>query len=95
MSYPPPPGDPNQPQYNPYPQQPYNYGPPQATGTNGMAIAGFVLSFFCSILGLIFSIVGLNQTKQRRQGGSGLAIAGIVISCLGIVAAIALLAARR
>jgi hypothetical protein len=57
-----------------------------------MAIAGFVLSFFCSILGLIFSIIGLNQIKQRGQGGRGLAIAGIVISCVSIVIAIAVFA---
>jgi hypothetical protein len=89
--------NPNQPTYNPYPQQPYPqqpypYGPPQAAGTNGMAIAGFVLSFLCSILGLVFSIIGLNQAKERGQGGRGLAIAGIVISCLSIVIGIAIIA---
>jgi len=81
------------PQYPPpYPQQ--QYGPPQASGTNGMAIAGFVLAFFCSILGLIFSIIGLNQAKARNQGGQGLAIAGIVISVISLIIGIAVFAGR-
>ena len=53
-----------------------------------MAIAGFVLAFLCSILGLVFSIIGLNQCNQRNQSGKGLAIAGIVISILSIVGGI-------
>lgn len=54
---------------------------PQAK-TNGLAIAGFVCSFFIPILGLILSIVGKNQIKQSNgtQGGDGLATAGIAIS---------------
>jgi hypothetical protein len=52
--------------------------------TNGMAIAGFVCSFFVQILGLIFSIVGLSQIKKTGESGRGLAIAGIVISAIGI-----------
>jgi hypothetical protein len=84
---------------NPYGQQPYGqypqYGRPPATGTNGMAIAGFILAFFCSILGLIFSIIGLNQAKARNQGGQGLAIAGIIISILSMVIGIAVFATRH
>lgn len=54
--------------------------------TNGMAIAGFVCSFFIPILGLIFSIVGKNQIKQsnENQSGDGLATAGIVISIVSM-----------
>jgi hypothetical protein len=84
-------------QQNPggYPPPGYGqYPQPGAQGTNGMAIAGFVLAFFCSLLGLIFSIIGLNQAKARGQGGQGLAIAGIVISLLGLVVAVAILANR-
>lgn len=80
-------------QYPGYPQQ--QYGPPPRSGTNGMAIAGFILAFFCSILGLIFSIIGLNQAKERNQGGQGLAIAGIVISVLSIIIGIAVVATRH
>ena len=77
MSMPPPP-----PGYQGYPSQsPY----PQQRKTNGMAIAGFVLSFFCGILGLIFSAVGLSQIGKTGEGGKGLAIAGLVISILSIL----------
>jgi Tfp pilus assembly major pilin PilA len=61
-----------------------------------MAIAGFVLSFFCGLLGLIFSIIGLSQCNNSNGAlkGKGLAIAGIVISLVmsvgGILAAIAI-----
>lgn len=57
------------------------YRPPQETsGSNGMAIAGFVCSFFVPILGLIFSIIGLNRSKNMFGKGKGLAVAGIVVS---------------
>lgn len=60
---------------------------PMQQRTSGMAIAGFVLSFFCSLLGLIFSIMGHNECKRSNGmvGGDGLAIAGIVISSLGMI----------
>jgi Tfp pilus assembly protein PilE len=49
-----------------------------------MAIAGFVCSFFCSVLGLIFSIIGHNECKRSggTVGGAGLALAGIIISSI-------------
>jgi ABC-type cobalamin transport system permease subunit len=65
-----------------------------------MAIAGFVLSLIGlfpgfwfwilqipAYLGTIFSIVGLKATRARRKRGRGLAIAGLVIGLIGIVAA--------
>jgi type II secretory pathway pseudopilin PulG len=64
--------------------------------TSGMAIAGFVLSFFCGVLGLIFSILGYNECKRSNGtvGGQGLAIAGIVLSSLflliGLLAVVAI-----
>lgn len=59
--------------------------------TNGMAIAGFICSFLCWPLGLIFSILGMSQTsKDPSQGGRGLAIAGLVISIVSIVLTIIL-----
>lgn len=79
----------------PPPQQPYGYGQdpayyaPVATRTSGMAIAGFVLSFFCSLLGLIFSILGYNECKKSNGTvtGEGLALAGIIISIIGMLLA--------
>lgn len=54
--------------------------------TSGMAIAGFICSFFCSVLGLIFSIMGHNEVKRSNGtvGGGGLAMAGIIISIVGL-----------
>jgi hypothetical protein len=81
------------------PPQGYGYGPgyppPRPQGTNGMAIAGFVLSFFCSILGIIFSVMGMNQTKRTGQSGYGLAVAGLVISIASIAFGIVYVAAIR
>lgn len=79
----------------PYQQQYPAYGYPQPKGgTNGLAIASLILAFLCSLAGLICGIIALNQIRDRQQEGRGLAIAGIVISCLSMVGSIALLAAR-
>lgn len=66
--------------------------------SNGMATAGFVVSlvswFLCcgsfSWLSLIFSIVGLVQSKSKNDKGKGLAIAGIIISALALLSGILL-----
>jgi hypothetical protein len=74
----------------------YGYGYPQPTpGTNGLAIASLVLAFLCSIAGLICGIIALNQISQRPQAGRGLAIAGIVISCVSIAVSIAIVATKH
>lgn len=93
----PPPPNPyaNNPYANPY-GNPMAYGQdpayyaPMATRTSGMAIAGFVLSFFCSLLGLIFSCIGYSECKKSggTVTGEGLAIAGIIISILGFLLSI-------
>lgn len=48
--------------------------------TNNWSIAGFICAFLMPLLGLIFSIIGLNQIKHTKEKGKGLAIAGIIIS---------------
>ena len=81
---------------NPYGNNPMAYGQdpayyaPMPTRTSGMAIAGFVLSFFCSLLGLIFSCIGYSECKKSGGSvtGEGLAIAGIIISILGFLLSI-------
>ena len=54
------------------------------SSSNGMAIAGFILSFFIPLLGLIFSIIGLKRSKETNNG-KGLSTAGIIISCVTLV----------
>ncbi len=81
----PPPGVPPTP-YGSAPFAPY-YNMPT---TSGMAIGGFVcgiLGLLCGLIaipGLILSILGLQQCRKSNGEvrGAGLAIAGIVISCV-------------
>ncbi len=84
------PGMPGMPGYGGMPGMPMM----QATRTSGMAIAGFVLSFFCSLLGLIFSIIGYNECKKSGGivKGEGLALAGIIIAILNMLLAVVVLA---
>jgi hypothetical protein len=58
---------------------PAGYGYPAAPQKNGFAVAGLVLSIL-PLLGLIFSILGLNRAGKVGGKGKGLAIAGLVLS---------------
>jgi hypothetical protein len=86
-----------------YPMPDYQggYGPsgPTQLGTSGLAIASLVSSitgllccFIGSIVGIVLGVVALGQIKQTRQGGYGMAVAGIVIGIgtllVGLVVAI-------
>ena len=61
--------------------------------SNGMGIAGFVISLVSLILccgslswlSIIFSIIGMKNAKQHNGAGNGLSIAGLVISIVGLV----------
>ncbi|WP_431237077.1 DUF4190 domain-containing protein [Mycolicibacterium aichiense] len=86
-AYPPPPP----PQYGAAPYQGgYGY-PAPATGTNTLAIWSLVASvigLLCgigSIVGIVCGILALNQIKKTRQGGYGLAIAGIVVGVATLI----------
>lgn len=83
-----------QPPGNMYGQQQNMYMPEPGvqTRTSGMAITGFVLSFFCGLLGLIFSLIGYNECKASNGtvGGEGLALAGIIISIVGMLLGLAI-----
>ena len=95
-AYTPPPvyDTPSYPQQQGYPNFPppdYSiYGPP-AQKTNTMAIASLVASlvgFLCwlgSIAGIVLGIVAMNQIKQNREEGHGLAVAGIAIGAVSLV----------
>jgi hypothetical protein len=61
--------------------------PQRPGGTNGWAIAAFVVGILGgTILSVIFAIVALVQIRGRHQRGRGLAIAALVISTLWIAA---------
>jgi len=73
---------------------------PAPTGNAGMAVASLVLSLVgvlpCfwlvqipGLLGIIFGFVGLKQTKDNVRRGRGMAIAGLVIGIVIVVACIA------
>jgi hypothetical protein len=72
------------------------YGTPPAAvqSTNGLSIAALVTSLVCcGPIGLILGLVSLNQinASQGRQGGKGMAIAGIVLGGLSTVVTVLLL----
>ena len=52
--------------------------------TNGIAIAGFVCSFFIPLLGWIFGGIGIKKSKETNSG-YGLSLAAIIIASIGFV----------
>jgi nitrite reductase/ring-hydroxylating ferredoxin subunit len=59
----------------------YRYTDGAKAGTNGFAIASFVLGLLGGVLlSVIFGVVALNKLRYRRQRGKGLAIAGLCLS---------------
>ncbi len=78
----------------PFPGVPQYYYPPGgARPTNGLAIASLVLSIIWlaglgSLLAITFGIVARRQIRSSagRQGGDGVALAGLVIGIVGLVA---------
>ena len=83
---------PQQPAYQqPAYQQPGYQQSMQSQKTNGFAIASLVCSLLCiSLLGIIFGHVGLSQINRNREGGRGLAVAGLILGYIGLVATIAI-----
>lgn len=41
-----------------------------------------------SIIGIVLGVVAINQIKKTRQGGHGLAVAGIVVGVASLVVSI-------
>ena len=62
------------------------------TGSNGIAIAGFVCALLgVNLIGLILSIIGISNAKKCDGKNKGLAIAGVIISSIRIVLTIILI----
>ena len=78
---------------NPYPAD-YGYPAALPAKTNTLAIislVGAVVGLLCgvgSIIGIVCGAVALNQIKRTREGGHGLAVAGIVIGVASLVISI-------
>jgi Domain of unknown function (DUF4190) len=71
--------------------------PPAENGTNGFAVASFILGLLglvtpAVILSIIFGIIALAQIGKRPQRGKGLAIAGLILSFVWIVVLVVLIA---
>ncbi|MFC7995898.1 DUF4190 domain-containing protein [Streptomyces rochei] len=79
----------------PVPQQPYPGGAwgqpygayPRRPPVNGLAVAAFVLGVLCCVpaVGLVLGLVALARIRKRGERGKGLAVAGSVLSSVGLV----------
>ena len=65
------------------PPPPDNNQPPQEK--NIMATLGLIFAFMIPLLGLIFSIMGINKAKEMNGDGRSLALAGIWVSIVFMV----------
>lgn len=57
---------------------------------NGMAVAGFICSFFVPLLGWVFGGIGLSRAGKRGGKGKSLSIAAIVIASVSFLIYLAL-----
>lgn len=73
----------------PYGAQRYYTSPPPP-GIPALVIIGFVSVFVVPLVGLVVSIVALVRVRRSGSPGRGLAIAGVAIGSLPVVAAIAI-----
>lgn len=61
---------------------------PQASNPgDNAAITGLILAFFIPVVGVIFSLIGLQKSKKAGQGNR-LALVGLIISLVMTIAAI-------
>jgi hypothetical protein len=71
-----------------------NYmAPPEHRQFSGTAITGFVLSLLWlggigSLAAVIVCGIAMKRTKTRGQNGRGLAVAGLILGVLGLLASI-------
>ena len=58
------------------------YPMPRENPGQAMGIAGLITSFFISVVGLVLSIIGLNQSRKVGMGNVP-AVVGIIVGALG------------
>jgi hypothetical protein len=73
----------------PYPYQPWGQGYSpynRPAPVNGVAIASLVLGILCFVpaVGLVLGIIALAQLKKRGGRGKGMAVAGSILSTVGL-----------
>ena len=71
--------------------QPYGVRPATERPFSGAAIAAFVLSLLWigglgSLAAIILATVSMRKTRTHDQAGRGLAVAGLIIGVLGLIA---------
>ncbi|MEU4997342.1 DUF4190 domain-containing protein [Streptomyces sp. NPDC021622] len=71
----------------PYQRWPGAYSPYSRPPVNGFAIASLVLGILCFLpaVGLILGLIALAQISKKGERGKGMAIAGSILSVVGIV----------
>ncbi|TGA95675.1 DUF4190 domain-containing protein [Streptomyces sp. MZ04] len=71
----------------PYQRWPGAYSPYSRPPVNGFAIASLVLGILCFVpaVGLILGLIALAQITKKGERGKGMAIAGSILSVVGIV----------
>jgi uncharacterized protein YacL len=62
------------------------YGQPASDRYNVLAIVSLVSAFFVSLAAVITGHIALSQIKRTGEKGRGLAIAGLVLGYLGMIA---------
>jgi hypothetical protein len=85
-------------QYPPPAPPPPGFAPgpvPQGSQSNGLAITSLIMGILSCIpgvglLAILFGALGLGKAKDPRIGGKGLAIVGIVLGLISIVAYVAI-----
>lgn len=71
----------------PYPYGAAPYPGPQASTTDGVAIAALVTSLLgMNVVAVVLGILGLRRTKKNGTQGRGLALAGLVLGAIELVA---------
>ncbi|MET7357172.1 DUF4190 domain-containing protein [Streptomyces sp. NPDC005562] len=81
MDIPPPPGP------APYQRWPGPYSPYSRPPVNGFAIASLVLGLLCFLpgVGLVLGLIALAQIKRKGERGKGMAVAGSILSVVGVL----------